>query len=37
MYILGFPDGSVVKSPPASSGNMGLTPDPEGYHMQRDN
>ena len=25
----GFPDGSVVKSPSADAGDMGLIPDPE--------
>ena len=25
---LGFPDGAVVKNPPASAGNVGLIPEP---------
>ena len=28
-----FPGSPVVKNPPASSGNMGLIPDPRGFHM----
>ena len=33
---MGFPGGSVVKNPPASVGDMGVTPDPGGPHMLRD-
>ena len=28
-----FPGGSVVKTPPANAGNMGLIPDPGRSHM----
>ena len=29
----GFPDGSVVKNPPANAGDGGLIPDPGRSHM----
>ena len=28
-----FPGGAVVKNPPASAGNMGLSPGPRGSNM----
>ena len=34
---LGFPDGSVVKTLPASAGVMDLSPDPGRSHMPRSN
>ena len=30
---MGFPGGSAVKNPPASTGDMGLIPDPRRSHM----
>ena len=30
---LDFPDGPVVKNPPAKAADMGLTPGPGGFHM----
>ena len=27
-----FPDGAVVKNPPANAGDTGLSPSPEKYH-----
>ena len=33
----GFPAGSVVKNPPANTGDAGLTPDPGGSHVPRSN
>ena len=32
VLIVGFPGGSVVKNPPASAGDTGLTPDPGRSH-----
>ena len=32
-YFWGFPGGSVVKNPPASSGDTGLIRDPKRSHM----
>jgi len=29
----GYPDGSVVKNPPANAGDMGLIPHPRKSHM----
>ena len=29
----GFPDGTVVKNPPANAGDTGLIPGPRGSHM----
>ena len=28
-----FPDGAVVKNPPANAGDMGLCPGPGRFHM----
>ena len=33
----GFPGGVVVKNPPATAGDMGLSPGPGRYHMPRKN
>ena len=33
----GFPGGAVVKNPPASAGDMGLSPGPGRSHMPRSN
>ena len=30
---LDFPDGPVVKDPPAKAADMGLTPGPGGFHV----
>ena len=35
--IRGFPGGAVVKNPPASAGDTGLSPGPGRYHMPRNN
>ena len=32
---LGFPGGAVVKNPPASAGDTGLSPGPGRSHMPR--
>ena len=32
-----FPDGPVVKNPPANAQDMGLIPDPGGFHMPQCN
>ena len=32
-----FPGGTVVKNPPASAGDMGLSPGPGRSHMPRSN
>ena len=32
-----FPDGAVVKNPPANEGDMGLIPGPGRSHMPRSN
>ena len=32
-----FPGGTVVRSPPANAGDMGLSPGPGGSHMLRSN
>ena len=37
MYFLGFPDGSVVKNPPANAGNMSLIPGPGRSYMPKSN
>ena len=34
---LGFPDGAVVKNPPASAGDTGSSPGPGRSHMPRSN
>ena len=34
---LDFPDGAVVKSPPASAGDTGLTPGPGRSHVLQNN
>ena len=31
--MAGFPGGTMVKNPPANSGNMGLSPGPGRSHM----
>ena len=33
--LWGFPDGTVVKNPPANAGNMGSCPGPGRSHMLR--
>ena len=33
----GFPDGAVVKNPPASAGDTGSSPGPGRSHMQQSN
>ena len=33
----GFPGGTVVKNPPADSGDMGLSPGPGRSHMPQSN
>ena len=33
----GFPGGTVVKNPPASAGNTGLSPGPGRSHMPQSN
>ena len=33
----GFPDGLMVKNPPANAGDMGLIPDPVRSHMPQSN
>ena len=33
----GFPDGAVVKNPPASAGDTGLSPGPGRSHMPQSN
>ena len=33
----GFPDGAVVKNPPANAGDMGWSPSPGRSHMQQNN
>ena len=35
--ISGFPDGTVVKNPPANAGDMGSSPGPGRSHMPRSN
>ena len=35
--LQGFPDGSVVKNPPASEGDSGLIPDPGRSRLPRSN
>ena len=35
--LLGFPGGAVVKNPPASAGDTGLSPGPGRSHMARSN
>ena len=37
MYYMGFPDGAVVKNPPANAGDTGSIPGPGRYHMLRSN
>ena len=32
-----FPGGPVVKNPPANAQDMGLIPDPGGFHMPQCN
>ena len=32
-----FPDGSVVKNPPANAGDTGSSPGPGRFHMLRSN
>ena len=32
-----FPGGTVVKNPPANTGDTGLSPGPGRYHMPRSN
>ena len=32
-----FPDGPMVKNPPASAGDVGLIPDPGRFHMPQSN
>ena len=32
-----FPDGTVVKNPPANAGDTGLSPGPGRSHMPRSN
>ena len=34
-HIGGFPGGAVIKNPPASAGDMGLSPGPGRSHMPR--
>ena len=34
---LGFPGGAVVKNPPASAGDTGLSPGPGRSHMLQSN
>ena len=36
-YRRGFPGGAVVKNPPASAGDMGLSPGPGRSHMPQSN
>ena len=33
----GFPDGTVVKNPPANTGDMGSSPGPGRSHMPQSN
>jgi len=33
----GFLGGLMVMNPPTNARDMGLTPDPRGYHMPRSN
>ena len=35
--VLGFPDGTVVKNPPANAGETGSSPGPGRSHMPRKN
>ena len=35
LFFLDFPGGPVVRSPPASAGDMGLIPGPGRFHMQQ--
>ena len=35
--IRGFPCGAVVKNPPATAGDTGLSPSPGRSHMSRSN
>ena len=32
-HLLGFPDGAMVKNPPANAGDMGSSPGPGRSHM----
>ena len=35
--MLGFPDGAVLKNPPANAGDVGSSPGPGRSHMSRSN
>ena len=36
-HVVGFPGGTVVKSPPANAGDTGSRPGPGRSHMPRSN